>query len=73
MTRTNIPNYYNIEKITQKSNIEELQNTEASLDTYFKLKVFTVEDIYTIYNLLIKYKRLANTEYKIKKEENTII
>jgi hypothetical protein len=73
MTRTNIPNYYNIEKITQSSNIEVLQNTESSLDKYFKQKSFTVDDIYKIHDLLVKYKRLANTEYKIKKEENTIV
>jgi hypothetical protein len=73
MTRTNIPNYYNVEKITQNAHVALLQETKTQLDKYFQQKTFSVKDIYAMYDLLIKYKRLTNSEYKIEKEENTIV
>lgn len=52
---------------------KKVKELTAELDSCFKGKIKTPEDVYNVYALLQRYKDFTGTEYKITFEENTIV
>lgn len=69
-----IPNGEVIENIlTDNSTKAELQQITEALDMAFSENKPSISWIYTVYDLLVRYKALAKREYEIKFPEDSIV